>query len=150
VRTGVAYLINHYPAMSHSLIRREILALERQGVDVQRISLRGWDGPLADPDDVREGERTRFVLREGVFGLLGAIVAEAIARPGAFLRTLRLATRMAAGSARSLVFTGSTVPWACVVARRLRSRFATITRISARTSPRSRWLRARSPAQATA
>src|SRR5205085_8481529 len=40
VPTGVAYLINRYPAVSHSFIRREILALERQGIEVQRIALR--------------------------------------------------------------------------------------------------------------
>jgi len=28
----VAYLVNQYPKVSHSFIRREILALERQGV----------------------------------------------------------------------------------------------------------------------
>ncbi len=100
VQTRVAHLINHYPAVSHSFIRREILALERQGIDVQRISLRGRDGPLADAHDVRERERTRFVLREGALGLLGAVVAEAVARPGPFLRTLRLATRIGSGEAR--------------------------------------------------
>jgi hypothetical protein len=57
VQTRVAHLINHFPAVSHSFIRREILALERLGINVQRISLRGWDGPLADAHDVRERER---------------------------------------------------------------------------------------------
>ena len=37
----IAYFINQYPKVSHSFIRREILALERQGVEVQRIALRG-------------------------------------------------------------------------------------------------------------
>jgi colanic acid/amylovoran biosynthesis glycosyltransferase len=100
VQTRVAHLINHFPAVSHSFIRREILALERLGINVQRISLRGWDGPLADAHDVRERERTRFVLREGALGLLGAVVAEAVARPGPLLRTLRLATRIGSGEVR--------------------------------------------------
>ena len=33
----VAYLINQYPAVSHTFIRREILALERQGVEIMRV-----------------------------------------------------------------------------------------------------------------
>ena len=79
--TRVAYLVNVYPAVSHSFIRREILALERQGIEVQRIALRGWDDALVDPEDIRERERTRVVLRDGVLALLAAVVATAVARP---------------------------------------------------------------------
>lgn len=116
-RTRVAYLVNHYPAVSHSFIRREILALERLGIEVLRIALRGWDGALADPDDLRERERTRFVLRHHAFSLFGAMLAQAIARPVAFLAALRLATRMATGSDRSLVYHWIYLGEACVVAR---------------------------------
>ncbi|MBV9891086.1 MAG: glycosyltransferase family 4 protein [Rhizobacter sp.] len=120
-RSRVAYLINHYPAVSHSFIRREILALERQGIAVERIALRGWDGALADPEDERERARTRFVLREGALGVLGAVIAEALARPVAFLCALRLATRMSAGSDRSLVYHWIYCAEACVVARWMRA-----------------------------
>ena len=34
----VAYLINQYPAISHTFIRREIQALEEQGVAVERFA----------------------------------------------------------------------------------------------------------------
>ena len=37
----VAYLVNQYPAVSHSFIRREILALERQGVEIVRVCAAG-------------------------------------------------------------------------------------------------------------
>ena len=50
----IAYLINQYPKISHSFIRREIQALERQGVDVMRIAVRGWNDTLVDDDDARE------------------------------------------------------------------------------------------------
>ena len=43
----VAYLVNQYPTVSHTFIRREILALERCGVEVTRFALRGWQMPLA-------------------------------------------------------------------------------------------------------
>ena len=59
----VAYLVNQYPKVSHSFIRREILALERQGVAVERFALRGWDDELPDAADRAERERTRYVLR---------------------------------------------------------------------------------------
>ena len=45
----IAYLVNHYPAISHSFIRRELLALERQGHEILRISLRGWASHSAVP-----------------------------------------------------------------------------------------------------
>ena len=66
----IAYLTNAYPKVSHSFIRREIQALERQGVSVQRIALRGWDGELVDANDWLEREGTRYVLKTGVAGLL--------------------------------------------------------------------------------
>ena len=50
----IAYLINQYPKVSHSFIRREILALERQGFDITRISIRGWDEDLVDDADLAE------------------------------------------------------------------------------------------------
>jgi predicted alpha/beta hydrolase len=59
----IAYFINQYPKVSHTFIRREILALERQGFDVLRIALRGWDAELVDAEDVRERDHTRYVLQ---------------------------------------------------------------------------------------
>ena len=57
----VAYLINQYPKVSHSFIRREILALEQQGVEVQRFALRGWADELVDPADVAERDTREFI-----------------------------------------------------------------------------------------
>ena len=59
----IAYLINQYPKVSHSFIRREILALEQRGVEIVRIALRGWDAQIVDEEDVLERKRTRYVLR---------------------------------------------------------------------------------------
>ena len=114
---NIAYLVNHYPAVSHSFIRREILALEKGGVAVQRIALRGWDGPLADPADVLERTRTRFVLRQGAVELSRAMLAVALARPGRAFAALRLATRMSRGSDRPLLWHWIYFAEACVVAR---------------------------------
>ena len=62
----VAYLVNLYPAVSQTFIRREIQALERQGVTVQRIAFRGWDdATIVDESDRREKTLTRYVLKQG-------------------------------------------------------------------------------------
>jgi len=90
----IAYFINQYPKVSHSFIRREILALERQGIEVQRIALRGWDAALQDSDDVAERDKTRYVLQDGVKGLLKPLLQVLRAQPRGFCHALGLALRM--------------------------------------------------------
>jgi glycosyltransferase involved in cell wall biosynthesis len=98
----IAYLINQYPAISHSFIRREILALEKLGFDVMRISLRGWDLELVDKEDFAERERTRYVLRTGALALLLAVVRMLLKRPIRVARALGMACQMSRGSNRPL------------------------------------------------
>ncbi len=98
----IAYLVNQYPMVSHVFIRREILALERRGIDVTRISLRAWDSELVDPEDQLERERTRYVLRDGVPALLLALARMLLTRPAHLLRALALAWRMGRRAERPL------------------------------------------------
>ena len=100
----IAYLINQYPAVSHSFIRREILALERQGFDVMRISLRRWDQELVDPQDKSEAQRTRYALKGGIPALMFALVRMSLLRPIRFMRTFALACRMGFRAERPLPF----------------------------------------------
>ena len=90
----IAYFINQYPKVSHSFIRREILAVERQGFEVQRIALRGWDAELVDAEDVSERDKTRYVLQDGIKGLLGPALQVLRAQPRRFFSALWLALRM--------------------------------------------------------
>ena len=90
----IAYFINQYPKVSHSFIRREILALERQGFAVQRIALRGWDAELVDAEDESERSNTHYVLQDGVKGLLMPMLQALRAQPRRFLSALWLALRM--------------------------------------------------------
>lgn len=93
-RFSIAYLVNQYPKVSHSFIRREILALERLGLEVQRIALRGWNGDAVDDEDLRERGRTRYVLQGGMAGLLSACVRMLISHPPRFAAALRMALNM--------------------------------------------------------
>jgi colanic acid/amylovoran biosynthesis glycosyltransferase len=90
----IAYFVNQYPKVSHSFIRREILALERQGFEVLRIALRGWDAELVDAEDVREREHTCYVLRNGMSNLVLAGLTVLVTRPVRFLAALKLALKM--------------------------------------------------------
>ena len=96
----IAYLVNQYPKVSHSFIRREILALERQGFEVERVAVRGWADTLVDPEDQRERARTRYVLQGGAVALAGAVLRQAVTAPLRFARTLGLAWRMGQRAAR--------------------------------------------------
>ncbi len=90
----IAYLVNQYPKVSHTFIRREILALERQGFDVQRIAVRGWDAELVDDEDVRERDLTRYILQDGMLSLLMATLRMLATSPVRFFQALRLALAM--------------------------------------------------------
>ena len=66
----VSYILNQYPKVSHTFIKREIFALERLGFIVQRISMRGWNESQIDVQDVKEQSTTQYVLKCGVLALL--------------------------------------------------------------------------------
>ena len=105
VSAPVAYLVNQYPLVSLTFIRREIHALERQGVTVERIALRGWDNDsLVDASDIEEKSKTRYVQQDGVGALLSSMVKMAVQRPGPFFRTLRLALSMSRHAVRPLPY----------------------------------------------
>ncbi len=93
-RLHVAYLMNQYPKVSHSFIRREIAALEQLGVAVERIALRGWDAQVLDKDDVAERAQTRYVLKAGAGALLAALAYWAVVAPRRLLAALTLVRRM--------------------------------------------------------
>ncbi|MGP0087122.1 MAG: glycosyltransferase family 4 protein [Steroidobacteraceae bacterium] len=113
----IAYLINQYPKVSHSFIRREIQALERQGHEIMRIALRGWDGELVDLEDQIERKRSRYVLREGALKLMFAVACILLTRPVRFLQTLRLALRRARHSDRPVFVHLIYVAEACCIER---------------------------------
>lgn len=100
---AVAYVVNQYPSVSHTFIRREIVALEEAGVPVTRFALRGWEAVVADPADVAEKEKTRYALRSGAVGLLVATLATMLATPGRFWRALRTTLSLSRGRDRPLL-----------------------------------------------
>lgn len=112
----VGYLVNQYPRTSHSFIRREIRALEAAGVEVLRYSLRPVTEELPSEADRLEAARTRFVLDAGPAGLALAALRQALRRPAAFARALRLALRLGHRSDRGLPRHLAYLAEACVLA----------------------------------
>lgn len=99
----VAYLVNQYPKVSHSFIRREIQALEVRGVKVLRFSIRTCAAQLVDPLDQEELAKTQVILDVGIIRLLTALLQVTFSRPGNFFRSLQLAMQMGWGSDTGMI-----------------------------------------------
>jgi glycosyltransferase involved in cell wall biosynthesis len=117
----VAYLVNQYPHVSHSFIRREIAALEKQGLVVLRFSVRRPPALLVDPADLSERERTRVLLAAGPVALAWATVAGALAGPRRFGQALRAAIRLGRRSDRGVLRHLAYLAEACLLVRWLRA-----------------------------
>jgi glycosyltransferase involved in cell wall biosynthesis len=98
----IAYLVNRYPAVSHSFIRREIQALERLGHEITRISVRQSDASVLGPEDRAELVRTRSVLANGAGGLLSAFLRVLMTRPARLARAFALALKLGRRAERPL------------------------------------------------
>jgi colanic acid/amylovoran biosynthesis glycosyltransferase len=115
----IAYVVNQYPAVSHSFIRREILALEDRGVNVDRYSIRAAQSNLVDPGDIAEAGKTISVLRAGALRLSGGVVSIALRNPLAFLLTLLFAMRSAGFSPERLFRHCAYLAEACFLRRNM-------------------------------
>jgi glycosyltransferase involved in cell wall biosynthesis len=117
----VAYLVNQYPKVSHSFIRREILAVERQGVPVERIAIRGWDAEVVDEDDISERALTRHALKDGMIPLLRATMRSLFKSPRQFSKGLLEALRMSRGAERSAPYHLMYLAEACLILEWIRA-----------------------------
>jgi colanic acid/amylovoran biosynthesis glycosyltransferase len=111
----IAYLVNQYPKVSHSFIRREIAALEASNIPVTRYSIRSCAGELVDPADQLELEKTRLILGIGTFGLLWNLLIVAIARPKQWLQAFKLAFKVGLTSERGILYHLIYLAEACVL-----------------------------------
>ena len=90
----VAYLMNTYPLISTTFIRREIHALEEMGVEVERFAVRAWAEELVDPRDIEELGKTTYLLTDNMMGLMAAFIKELVVNPRGLFRGLRTAYRL--------------------------------------------------------
>lgn len=97
----VAYLVSQYPAVNHTFILREIVALRAGGFDIDVVSIRPPDRPASAMTDVERGElsRTRAVKDVSLAAAAAAQLAEAVTNPAGYFRGLAQAFRMGRGSA---------------------------------------------------
>jgi colanic acid/amylovoran biosynthesis glycosyltransferase len=122
---NIAYLLPTYPMPSQTFIRREIVAIEAQGVTVFRFAARRFDKRLNDRADLDEQARTTYLLDAGPWGLGVALVATAMERPGLWLRALATTFRQGRLSERGPLWHLIYLAEACLLRRRLAARGVT-------------------------
>lgn len=111
----IGYLINEYPKVSHSFVRREIDAVEQAGVSVEIFSIRPWSPDLADPADIAHAERTTVLYGE-TNDLTGAMVAEGRSNRKRLASTTSAAVGFSRNSEKSAAY------WSAYVAEAARLR----------------------------
>lgn len=99
----LAYLLNTYPLISTTFIRREILAIEALGQPVERFAVRNWDGDLVDPEDIAERARTNYILTGGRAELGRDVLTTLLAHPLRVLMLLPLWWRIYRNAGRQFV-----------------------------------------------
>ena len=90
---NICYFVNQYPKVSHTFIRREILALEELGVEVTRIAARNDPNELVDTRDKEELEKTVCIAQGNMKGLLKSGGKVFLDSPMVFLKAFFLTLR---------------------------------------------------------
>ncbi|QDA36759.1 glycosyltransferase family 4 protein (plasmid) [Paracoccus liaowanqingii] len=96
----VGYVVNTYPRPSQTFIRREILALEAQGIPVARFAMRRDADPVTSAEDRAEQDKTRYVLDSGALRLALALAGAVLRHPSALRAALRAGARGGPGRGR--------------------------------------------------
>ena len=97
----IAYLMSHYPAISHAFVLREVEHVRAAGVDLETLSThRAEAADLLAAADRHAAATTFSVLPTSPGTLLGAHLEALIRSPRRYLATLALALRTGAPGAR--------------------------------------------------
>ncbi|MCQ8847331.1 glycosyltransferase [Alteromonas stellipolaris] len=99
----IAYFINHYPKVSHTFIRNEILGLEELDIEVTRIALHSDQDILPDNPDFEEKVKTNYLLNSNKLILLKSLVKLSFFNFFSIIKCFLLCLKMGASSDRGLL-----------------------------------------------
>lgn len=94
----LAYLVTHYPGLSHSFVQREVHALRARGLDIHTFAIHDSDPDHVFTDADRAADESTFTvfpIRWGRFLLTH--LRTLLTDPGAYLRTIAFALRLPPG-----------------------------------------------------
>jgi len=124
-RLRCAYIASNYPAVSHTFILREILALRGIGVEVESLAIRRSPATeVLSGVDREEYRRTHALLPASPLTVARAHVKALRRSPAAYVSTLVTALRLSPGGARKTLwqlfyFAESIMTWAWMESRAL-------------------------------
>src|SRR3954470_24579463 len=96
----IAYLVNQYPKVSHTFIRREITAVEALGLSVRRIAVRGSEEELVDQRDLQERSITHYILATPLATIVADLLLTATTHPRRLAKAIWAGLRFARKSDR--------------------------------------------------
>ena len=111
----LAYFVNHYPKVSHSFIRREILAIEKLEHTVARFALRTDESELVDASDQDEFKKTAYILSESKVNIMLTGLLVFLRQPARFFSTMLLAIKLGFRSDRGVLRHFAYLLEACVI-----------------------------------
>jgi hypothetical protein len=101
----IAYLTSVYPAVSHTFIMREVLALRREGIEVATFSVRRPDDDqLLTPRDRSEAQQTTYLCPVRWGSLIRAHAATLVHAPVGYLRALLFVLTVRPAGLKSLLW----------------------------------------------
>jgi len=99
----ILYLINQYPKVSHTFIRREILSLEQQHIEVERVAMRSDNPDEMSAIDKSEHAKTHYVLQQSKIELIKHVFQALTQHPKQFSKALKAMLKMYMASKQSLL-----------------------------------------------
>lgn len=123
----IAYLTGEYPAISHTFILREVLALRARGREVVTCAVRQTDAAHhIGPDEKDAAATTFYILKEAKNpAVLLASIGAALAAPGRVMAALKLAWQTRSPGAKALLYQLIYLIEAMVLARHLKAQGVT-------------------------
>ncbi|MAL27555.1 MAG: colanic acid biosynthesis glycosyltransferase WcaL [Croceicoccus sp.] len=117
----IAYLTGEYPAISHTFILREVLALRARGLEVRTCSIRRTAAAQHRGPDEKQAAASTFHVLDAAKrpGTLLAALGWALARPGRFGRMIRLALKTRPAGIKATIWQIFYLIEAMVLARHL-------------------------------
>src|SRR5665213_2690502 len=102
----LAYLVSHYPAISHTFILREVRQLRREGLEISTASINACDRPSSQlPEIERDEEATTFYVKSaGGLNALRSVILTLLHYPKGFFRGLIYAARLGGTPKRFFYF----------------------------------------------
>jgi len=101
----LGYLVSQYPAVNHTFVLREVLALRELGFDISVVSIRQCDRPAESlsTDEAAESRRVYSVLGAGALQIFATNLRVLLRRPWGYLRGLGYAWKLTRGTPRLLL-----------------------------------------------